>query len=128
MESQSREEYSKKYYLEHREQKLAYQRSHEVRERIRQRKRQQKYDIFAHYSDGKVTCAHCGESRLACLSLDHIDGSGRLQRRELKKQGSEFYQWLKRNNYPTGFQVLCMNCQWIKRETNGEVKIYAEST
>ena len=31
-----------------------------------------------------------------------------------------FYLWLKRNNFPEGFQTLCMNCQWLKKEENRE--------
>ena len=31
----------------------------------------------------------------------------------------KFYAWLKRNNYPSGFQILCMNCQWGKLRNNG---------
>jgi hypothetical protein len=26
---------------------------------------------------------------------------------------------LRRNNYPEGFQILCMNCQFGKRMNNG---------
>ena len=30
------------------------------------------------------------------------------------------YNWLIKNNFPSGFQTLCMNCQFIKREENRE--------
>ncbi len=58
----------------------------------------------------------CGEKRLACLSIDHINNGGRQQRKELGTGGEKLYHWLKRNNYPLGYQTLCMNCQWFKRE------------
>ena len=35
------------------------------------------------------------------------------------------YNWLKANNYPEGFQTLCNNCQFIKRDENKE---YAQTT
>jgi len=56
---------------------------------------------------------------LRVLSIDHINGGGRKDRRE-GKSGSLFYYWLQRNNFPKGFQVLCMNCQYVKRELNKE--------
>jgi hypothetical protein len=29
--------------------------------------------------------------------------------------GCRFYLWLKTNKYPSGYQVLCMNCQFVKK-------------
>jgi hypothetical protein len=46
------------------------------------------------------------------LSIDHVDGGGYQHRKQLKDDG--LYRWLKRNKYPTGFQVLCMNCNVAK--------------
>jgi len=57
---------------------------------------------------GKCKC--CGETRREFLTIDHIDGNGRKHRREIGVRGSDFYGWLKQNNYPKGFQVLCFNC------------------
>lgn len=80
-----------------------------------------KTDILNHYSDGTNRCGKCGESRLACLTIDHISGGGTQHRKKLRKKGGEsFYQWLRVNSYPKGYQVLCMNCQWIKRVENRE--------
>ena len=55
-------------------------------------------------------CACCGETRREFLTIDHIDGSGREHKREIGFSGLQFYRWLRRNNYPEGFQVLCFNC------------------
>ena len=58
---------------------------------------------------GKCVC--CGETRKEFLSIDHIDGDGSKHRKEIGARTSdEFYRWLKQNNYPEGFQVLCFNC------------------
>jgi hypothetical protein len=55
-----------------------------------------------------------------CLSIDHIDNNGHSHRQELGGGGgSLFYQWLINNDFPTGFQVLCMNCQFGKKHNNG---------
>lgn len=80
-----------------------------------------KMEALTHYGNGKCACVQCGENRLACLSLDHINGGGAEERRQNSaKIGTNFYGWLRHRNYPTGYQTLCMNCQYIKRYTNGE--------
>jgi len=55
-------------------------------------------------------CACCGEDRIEFLSIDHIGGGGNKHRKSLGRTGYHFYYWLKRNNYPKGFRVLCHNC------------------
>jgi len=56
-------------------------------------------------------CACCGETRKEFLSIDHKNGNGNKQKKEIGARTSqEFYCWLKENNYPDGFQVLCFNC------------------
>lgn len=55
-------------------------------------------------------CACCKISQIEFLSIDHINGDGGAHRREIKKPGSQMYFWLKKNNYPSGFRVLCYNC------------------
>ncbi len=87
------------------------------------KKRQElKQEVFAAY--GGVVCKGCGENRIACLTIDHIKGGGTQHRKAIKTAGGyDFYGWLKKHGYPSGFQVLCMNCQWIKRaddENNGK--------
>lgn len=49
-----------------------------------------------------------------CLTVDHINDGGTKERKTIG-YGSSFYLWLKRNNFPSGFQDLCWNCQWKKR-------------
>lgn len=70
-----------------------------------------KAEVLAHYGGGVLACVACGYSDLRALSIDHIDGRDR----EEKEQG--FWLWLKlrKANYPSGYQTLCMNCQWIKK-------------
>jgi len=63
---------------------------------------------------GKCVC--CGETQPAFLAVDHIFNDGALHRRELQmKSGSEFYIWLKKNDFPKDrFQLLCHNCNFAK--------------
>lgn len=79
-----------------------------------------KAEVLSYYGNGKLACVRCGESRLACLTIDHIEGGGISQRRKVNK--TNIYNWLKQQGYPQGYQTLCMNCQWIKRYENNEFK------
>ncbi len=54
-------------------------------------------------------CACCGESRYEFLAIDHINGGGNQHRKGVGC-GNTFYYWLKKNNYPNGFRILCHNC------------------
>ena len=75
---------------------------------------------------GGPCCACCGELQLEFLSIDHINSDGAAHRKQISTTtnmaGYNFYLWLRRNNYPLGFQVLCMNCQYLKREEAHETR------
>ena len=61
-------------------------------------------------------CACCGETRREYLTIDHKNGNGNKQRKEMGFHNSyDLYRWLKQNNYPEEFQVLCFNCNLGKR-------------
>jgi len=55
-------------------------------------------------------CVRCGFSDRRALQIDHIDGGGVA---DFKKRGSSVYISALRNS--EGFQLLCANCNWIKR-------------
>ena len=76
-----------------------------------------KIEVFTQYSTSEYpSCAYCGETDVRVLQIDHIDGGGRQHRKEIKKSaGKEFYAWLKKQDFPKGFQVLCANCN-IKKD------------
>lgn len=56
-------------------------------------------------------CSCCGESEIAFLALDHINGGGNKHRQEV---GRKMYLWARKNNYPKILQVLCHNCNQAK--------------
>ena len=89
---------------------------------LRQRDRNQNFkaEVLTHYGGGKCACVKCGESRMACLSIDHIEGGGNKQRVGNLRASTTFYRWLKAEGYPKGYQTLCMNCQFVKRFDRGE--------
>ncbi len=84
--------------------------------------------VIAHYSKGSMSCVgwngkgcpfHCTDMR--ALQIDHIAGGGTKHLKEIHRSGTSFYQWLKKNNWPVGYQVLCANCNQIKKNENKEL-------
>lgn len=68
-----------------------------------------------HYSNGEMKCACCGCNDIDVLVIDHVEGGGNKHRKEIKsKSGHDIFIWLKKNNYPKGFRVLCFNCNFCK--------------
>jgi hypothetical protein len=61
---------------------------------------------------GGARCACCGETEMAFLTIDHITGQGRHHRQVIDRRGETFYRWLKVHRFPSGYRVLCMNCNF----------------
>ncbi len=91
----------------------------ELLQKNRDYKHRIRKEVFSHYSPNLV-CQRCGFSDFRALSLDHINGGGREHERLIQERGDGIMRWLRKNNYPAGYQVLCMNCQFIKRCENKE--------
>lgn len=67
-----------------------------------------KLSVLEHY--GKKCCC-CGEDTFEFLTMDHINKDG-AKHRKLEKYSSIYY-WLRTNNYPSNFRILCWNCNFI---------------
>lgn len=94
----------------------------QLQEYRRRRGREIKLEVLGHYSKNgdEPVCTRCGFSDIRALSIDHVLGGGSAHRQDYKATGNHFYNWLKKENYPSGYQVLCMNCQFIKRHEKSE--------
>ena len=110
-------QYSIEYEATHREQRRQYYLDNQPQIQVRSREYKQrlKREVFENY--GGCVCACCGEIHMEFLSLDHVNGrgSGAKHRKELnlgKRGGLRMYQILKRDGWPLGFRVLCMNCNF----------------
>ena len=88
----------RRYYTNHQE---------VCKERSRKQKRANRADAFTHYGN---FCACCGEHIDEFLTIDHIIPPKQKSGRERK----DLYGWLKKHNYPEGFQTLCWNCNMAK--------------
>ncbi len=72
----------------------------------KEKQRRLKQQVLDNYGG---VCQCCGEFRFEFLTIDHPHGGGNRHRKEI---GTHFYRWLKKNNYPSGFRILCMNCNF----------------
>lgn len=69
---------------------------------------------------GGYKCSCCGETEPLFLALDHINNDGKDHRKKIGTMGgAKLYKWLRDNNYPEGFQVLCSNCNHGKYRNGG---------
>lgn len=82
-----------------------------MHEQNRKSSQKRKLEIFTHYGGNPPRCNCCDETIYEFLTIDHINGGGIKHRKSIGGiGGTRFYQWLKNNNFPKGFQVLCANC------------------
>ena len=111
--------FEKRYRREHPEweRNKKYNWRHSMAEVTRRKK--WKEDVLTHYGNGVLACVRCGFTDIRALTIDHIHNDGYEHRKTIGLSGRGFYYWLKRENFPDGFQTLCMNCQFIKREETG---------
>lgn len=89
--------------------------SRKRREYDRRKNERIKAQTFSHYCGGLPKCQSCGETDIKVLCIDHINGGGTKERRERGHRGGiQTYYWLRKMNYPDGYQVLCANCNLRK--------------
>lgn len=77
---------------------------------------------------GGVHCATCGFSDWRALQVDHRNGGGHREQRErgfslTAAAGLWKFRTLIRSDLPAArakYQVLCANCNWVKRHTEKE--------
>lgn len=109
----------KRYYKKHQKERIKYSRIYRKKNKkiltIKDKKKYQerKYRVLYHYSNGKLICSCCKETIYGFLTLEHPNNDGAKHRKEI---GGSFamYKWIIKNNFPKGFQVLCMNCNAAK--------------
>ena len=95
-----------------------YRQAHPDKCRQSQHKHGQKIKLAALMAYGGATCTCCGESNVKFLTIDHINGCSPTERKK-QGRGTPLYQWLKKQAYPLGFQVLCYNCNLGRAHNQG---------
>jgi len=79
-------------------------------------------EVYAHY--GGYRCACCGVTDKDVLTIDHVRNDGARHRKSLGihpggSSTQRLLSWLKKEQYPKGFQILCRNCNWRKFRSGG---------
>lgn len=74
-----------------------------------QKRQRQKVSVIKYYSNGDMFCECCGKEGLEYLTIDHIEEDGKQHRQRIGG-GSRIYSWIIENNFPSGFRILCWNC------------------
>lgn len=82
----------------------------ECRQTVKRHMEKLKDEVFNQYGGHK--CACCGDEHKEFLTIDHIEGGGCKHRQEIGQ--SSTYRWLKQQEFPVGYQVLCWNCNIAK--------------
>lgn len=91
------------------------------KESVKKYKNSIKLKVFKHYSKSTkpfCSCSRCKINILDFLTIDHINGNGASFRKKTGLRGLTLYQYLIKNNYPKGYQVLCFNCNCSKKTGN----------
>ena len=79
-------------------------------------------EVFSVYSkrhsNSDIPCCRCCgiNEHMEFLTIDHIDGRAHLSEKEKELHSKGLNSWLKKNNYPDGFQILCFNCNMAKSD------------
>lgn len=71
-----------------------------------------------------MICIRCGFNDRRALQIDHIEGGGNMERKYLTSRGSNYLKFVLEDiteNKDKNYQILCANCNWIKRSENKEI-------
>jgi hypothetical protein len=117
-------EYNREYRAQHGKrlsaQTAAWKRANRERVRANERAAALRIKLATFALFGSV-CCKCGFSDHRALQLDHIHGAGSEDRRASYRAGTALYRAILRSEKDRSlFQLLCANCNWIKRVENDE--------
>ena len=66
-------------------------------------------------------CVECGYADSRALQIDHIKGDGwKRKKNQPTVTGTSYYYAILKNPDPAVYQILCANCNTIKRLENSE--------
>lgn len=91
-------------------------------EKMSHKSKELRLEVYNAY--GGAICKCCGEKTVEFLTIDHINNDGAKHRRTIGR--TSILSWLKNNGYPSGYQVLCFNCN-MGKQLNGGVCPHQET-
>ena len=85
---------------------------------------QRKRQALIAFLGGK--CIICGFDEYPALQVDHVSGGGSAHRKEIGYSAAALYKAVM--DKPSEYQLLCANCNWIKRHIEKETGIQSPPT
>ena len=91
---------------------------------------QAKRDAAIVYLGGRCADSRCGWINIdgtkgctipSCLQIDHVLGDGAKRRKTSGQEGSRLLETVLKTKPGEIYQLLCANCNWIKRHENKEL-------
>jgi len=76
-----------------------------------------RFSIFKKYGS---RCIKCGFSDWRALQIDHVNGGGKKETKNLSR--IHYYQKVLQDT-ENRYQILCANCNWIKRIEKSELNL-----
>ena len=112
-------EYKKSYYhktnLKEKMKEYYYKNLEINREKRRKNNFKRRLEILSFLGN---KCSRCSNEDWRVLQVDHVNGGGSKERRSLGNSASSLKKKVHEN--PSNYQLLCANCNWIKRYENKE--------
>ena len=119
----------RKYFQDHKEEcykvNHRYKTTHDLRPYWRLLRRKSKIAAMNQLGGCKCSNLDClvpgGCTDIRCLQIDHINGNGKKEHNTLGSQGIyDKIVNISKEEARNQYQVLCANCNWIKRSIKGE--------
>ena len=84
--------------------------------KTRQERRMKVYSVYSKlHSNSDIPCCRCCEETImGFLAVDHINGRKHLPEKEKNLNSTSLVNFLFKNNFPEGYQILCHNCNMAK--------------
>ena len=107
-------------YIRHRKERLT--RALELQKQQRLRTRLEIFRLLGNKCSNPYNLNHGDFSKIKeCLQIDHINGNGIEEYGKLSAYTYLNHVLKEIRNGSKNYQLLCANCNWIKRVRNGEV-------
>ena len=104
-------EYNRQWMRENRDKRNEHVRNSYHKE-IKHRFEEDRVVAINHYGG---RCVSCGYDNVHALCFDHINDDGQERRRKGERGGARFGRWLIKNGFPDDIQILCHNCNYLKK-------------
>ena len=106
--NEKKKKYQREYHAKRQKDNPEY-----VREQVRKSRKKARTRALRILGD---VCNHCGFTDVRALQIDHREGGGSAKR----KHGGTAAINFDVPKHPELYQLLCANCNWIKRVENKE--------